>query len=710
MSNNTQFQIRFWYILGGFIYLQLPLIFFSVDIVVGVQIALWVLWCAILLWGSYRLWRTLQLHSQANATEAQSISMDMAEVKQTRERLQQIQHELDTIVRVFPDLFVRIDAKGTIFDYMSGDMPAFGIPPERFLGQMIEDVLPPEPATAFAEAITKTLRNQELQSIEYPLKIENIVHYFEMRLLPEDDGSVLCIGRDITERKRAESELKESEEKFRQLAENFNGVLLIRDLKTRQLIYISPSYFTFWGDDPKNVLNNSFSILDAVHPDDRALAKESFAKQKLGEPFTVEYRVYGKGKALHWVQSRHILIKNGEGEIYRIATLIEDITERKSAENALRENQQIFDQLAENINEVLFVREIQPSKLIYISPRCEELWQVDQATIIEDDSVMLDQVHVDDLPKLQQMLTQRLGGNPGEVKYRICRPDGTERWLRSRTFPIHDEKGNIYRLAGVVADITEQVEQQDILLETEHLRAELEKERELNILKENFISMVSHEFRTPLTVIQSSSEMVERYSDRMTDEQRDRHIEKIKTQVGHMVDMLDDVLELGLGKSDKFKFNPESMDLLTFCRALVDEFTMTDDRDQPIMFKHVDQFDEVTMDKRLLTHIIRNLITNARKYSDDGQSVYFDLQAEDKYAVFTIRDDGIGIPVSSQDRLFEPFQRASNVGNKRGSGLGLAIVKNSVDVHGGTIDFTSTEGVGTTFIVRLPIRFFDLNF
>ncbi len=268
------------------------------------------------------------------------------------------------------------------------------------------------------------------------------------------------------------------------------------------------------------------------------------------------------------------------------------------------------------------------------------------------------------------------------------------------------------------------------------VRKALVREKELTELKSRFISMTSHEFRTPLTTILSSAELLEHYTHKWTDEKKLTHLHRIQTAVKHMTKLLNDVLILGKADAGKLQFNPVPLDLENFCRNLVEELQLNDTNQHGITFtcsqgngnfqvgvrgrerereQGTEGAGEVSanlgsnaspphpcMDEKLLRQILENLLSNAIKYSPPGSTVEFKLTGFPNHAVFQIQDRGMGIPSEDQKRLFETFHRASNVGTISGTGLGLAIVKRCVDIHQGQIAMESEVGIGTTFTVTLP--------
>ena len=265
-------------------------------------------------------------------------------------------------------------------------------------------------------------------------------------------------------------------------------------------------------------------------------------------------------------------------------------------------------------------------------------------------------------------------------------------------------------------------------------RKALAKEQELSELKSRFVSMTSHEFRTPLSTILSSAELLEHYQQNLTEEKKLKHLHRIQTAVQHMTQLLNDVMLIGRSEAGKVDFNPIPLDLSKFCRDLVEEMQCALGSSHMINFIEVkdhrqdklpseklrvegslDKLPSVKlpsatlcnplpcMDEKLLRQILTNLLSNAIKYSPLGSPIYFELAYQAGEAIFQIKDKGIGIPLEDQQHIFESFHRATNVGNLPGTGLGLAIVKKNVDLHNGKITVNSEVGCGTTFRVVLPL-------
>jgi PAS domain S-box-containing protein len=240
--------------------------------------------------------------------------------------------------------------------------------------------------------------------------------------------------------------------------------------------------------------------------------------------------------------------------------------------------------------------------------------------------------------------------------------------------------------------------------EEKKLQKALEKEKELNELKTRFVSMVSHDIRTPLTIIQMSAETLQKYSDHLSKERKAKYFEKIQSQIKRMTTLLNDVLTVSQGEVGEFPFHPFRISLDRVCQGIIDDFQEMLGLEHTLVYSCANEPTTVLVDEKLVHQAIMNLLTNAFKYSPIGSTVYVDLSFEESNAVIRVKDSGIGIPKADQKRLFEVFRRARNVGAIAGTGLGLAIVKQSVETHGGTVSFETQVGVGTTFIVTLPIH------
>jgi signal transduction histidine kinase len=230
----------------------------------------------------------------------------------------------------------------------------------------------------------------------------------------------------------------------------------------------------------------------------------------------------------------------------------------------------------------------------------------------------------------------------------------------------------------------------------------LEHEQELGMLKSNFITTVTHEFRTPLGVILSSAEMLQMYFDRLAAKERNEQLQTISDAVQRMAGLMEEVLLFHKVEGGVSELNAEVHDLASLCRQIANEVVSATAHRCEIECK-IPALPQARFDDRLFRHILVNLLNNAIKYSEPGCSVTLTVKRAGRDAVVIVKDRGIGIAEEDLKRLFVPFRRGANVGQRSGTGLGLSIAKRCVDLHGGRLEFQSKVGEGTTATLRLPV-------
>jgi two-component system sensor kinase FixL len=255
---------------------------------------------------------------------------------------------------------------------------------------------------------------------------------------------------------------------------------------------------------------------------------------------------------------------------------------------------------------------------------------------------------------------------------------------------------------AIIQDLTERKFMESQVWEKEHLNIELEKERELRDLKNRFISMMSHDLKSPLAAIRLANSMLRNYGDRSTPEEKAETYDAIDQQVEHLTEMINDVMIISQQDFTGAELDRQIVDLETYCRDIIEELQLAYRMKRTLNFSGTDRRVEARIDVKLMRRALTNLLTNAIKYSPEGTPVNMELAHADCQAIIKISDQGIGIPLQDLPHLFEPFNRGSNVGAIQGTGLGLAIAKQAVELHGGTINVESELGKGTTFTIILP--------
>lgn len=287
-------------------------------------------------------------------------------------------------------------------------------------------------------------------------------------------------------------------------------------------------------------------------------------------------------------------------------------------------------------------------------------------------------------------------GKPVSYEHQVFVSDTETRWQLWTDHPILDEDGTVVEIQSVGIDITERKEAEITLMKA------LERERELGELKSRFVTMASHEFRTPLTTIMSTASFLEMANNKLPSEKRVARLQKIQSAADEMTQLLDDVLLFGKAEANRLDFQPKRQDVVSFAQEIIEDIQAGMGKHHQIQYTPDLQETVLLFDEKLMRQIITNLLTNAVKYSQTGSTVYFDIQDSDDAFCFRIRDEGIGIPEADQQHLFEPFHRAKNTRDISGTGLGLAITKKAVAMHNGTLTFESVANQGTTFNVTIP--------
>jgi PAS domain S-box-containing protein len=281
-----------------------------------------------------------------------------------------------------------------------------------------------------------------------------------------------------------------------------------------------------------------------------------------------------------------------------------------------------------------------------------------------------------------------------EAKLKLI--DGTNIFSLIETSFVKDEKNHFKFLFCTVSDISKQKEQERIL------ELALVKEKKLNEMKSQFITIASHEFRTPLATILTSAELMEKYTSLDQDENRVKHYKKIRTAVSRLGEILIDFLSANDIEKGKIKNHPELFNLVEFTNKIIDD-TKSFNGTHLIKYNHIGNYENVFLDMKLLKTCITNLLINAYKYSPDGGLI--DITTKHTVpdgVIITVSDYGIGIPKKDQGNIFETFFRAKNAENFQGTGMGLSITQQFVKIMKGQISFTSQENKGTTFTIKLP--------
>ena len=503
-------------------------------------------------------------------------------------------------------------------------------------------------------------------------------------------ASAISLALEASQRHAVTMALSASEEKYRMVVDNASEAIVVAQdgfIRFANPVAVAMSGYT--RDE-----YYAMPFINLIHPDDRERVISNYRKRMAGQEGEQNYvfRIVSKHGKIIWLQINAVPLQwNG-----RPATLnfLADITERERLQQDLRrtlaEREAI---LQSSLVGIVFTRD----RIIHWINRTLEVEMlgyaegelVGQST----EAFYVSRAEFDDYGR--DAYREIADGKTWWCEMQLQRKDGSVFWCQETgkaMDPTDLSQGAIW----VMTDISRRRQAE------EELRRALEQERELSELKSRFVSMTSHEFRTPLATILSATELIEKYGERLPADEKGELIGLIKSAVSRMTTMLEDVLLIGKADAGRVEFHPKPMDIGQLAATVVEEVRGSTGQRCPIAMRIDGDCTRRMLDEKLVRHILGNLLSNAVKYSLANSPVQLSIECDDASTRFEVRDQGIGIPADDQPRLFSTFHRGGNVSNVSGTGLGLAIVKKCVDVHAGTISYVSATGRGTTFQVMLP--------
>lgn len=504
---------------------------------------------------------------------------------------------------------------------------------------------------------------------------------------------------EVEERRVMEQTLRQRETTLRALAENASDLICLHDANGTYT-YVSPSARNLLGYLPAELEGQH--PYDFFHPDDcdeRHKHRQSIA---FASSAYTSYRFRKKDGSYTWLETNSRPVLAANGEIDKLVTVSRDISAHKQHLAEIRAAQAFLQAIVDEHPAHIAVLDEQGVVLTL-----NQRWQM-RTIVHSQPSVQVGtsflalaaSVDADALPYAQAVVNaiqQTLNGNPSvkTLDYPSRQPNGETLWYAARITGF--ESDGKQRVILTYTDITARKRnEQEILTALEH-------ERELNQLKSRFVSMVSHEFRTPLAAIMTTVGILQRYPDRYSEAERQQRLGRIQSTINHLNKLLDDIIYLGKAQSSAIQLEQEPIDLVTFCTDLAQDIELAFNGVARIQMNITPQPKPLLVDRQILHKILSNLLSNALKYSDEEAPVRFDVHYDDGHLHITVEDYGIGIPLADQKRLFQTFHRGQNVGKTPGTGLGLNIVKQSVDLYGGHMRMVSEENKGTRFDVVLPV-------
>ncbi len=492
--------------------------------------------------------------------------------------------------------------------------------------------------------------------------------------------------------------LEDSEARYRSIFDQAAVGITMTDACSGRYLQVNQRFCEIAGYAENELMQMRWQ--DLFHPEDVAaeltgVNGEMLAGERAG--FTQEKRLIRSQGDFRWITATVSLIRDPSRIPLYTICVVQDIHDRKLAEAALRESEERFQQLAANLNQVFFIYQAQPYQLLYISPAYEDIWGVPHQTLYENPDIWLGSVHPEDKERVEaEILRRRTAGLSIDLTYRIIRPDGEIRWICSRGFPVLDEAGQVYRIAGIAEDISDR-HRAEIAL-----RQATQEAQAANQAKSEFLAIMSHEIRTPLNAVIGMTSLL--LDGPLGAEQR-THAEAIRSGGEDLLTILNDLLDFSKIESHKISLELQPFDLPQILYELLGLFEPIA-KDKGLKLGAVLEIEiPVTLlaDVTRVRQILCNLISNAIKFTEEG-SVTVRVQGGQgqagpqagRYLHVTVEDTGIGIEAAAIAHLFQPFSQANRSITRRygGTGLGLAICDRLTQLMGGQIWFESDGQIG----------------
>lgn len=506
---------------------------------------------------------------------------------------------------------------------------------------------------------------------------------------------VAIVAKDVTERRRAEEALRrseallrESETRFRTFADTAPAKLWVTEADA-SCSFLSRGWYEFTGQTEETGLG--FGWLDAVHPDDVARSRQVFleanAKQ---EPFALEHRLRTKDGEYRWVIDSGRPRFGPGGEFLGYIGSVTDVHERAEAEESLRISRERLDLVVNSGQFGLWYCDLPFDKLDWNAKVKEHFGLPADHDVTID--TFFEQLHPDDRERTRQAIEKSIADRTDyDIEYRTVGLDGRERWIRAiGRSTYHD--GKPARFDGITVDVTERVRQEEELKQADRR-------------KDEFLATLAHELRNPLAPLRNGLQIMRLAAhDPVRVEQTRAMMER---QLGHMVRLIDDLLDLSRISRGKIELRKERVELAEVAwQAVETSRPALEEAGLELTLNLAPDPIFVDADLTRMTQVIANLLNNAAKFTERGGHVWLTVERQGDQGVVSVRDDGVGIPAHQLARVFDMFTQVdqSLERTRGGLGIGLSLVRGLVEMHGGTVEARSEgRGLGSELAVRLPV-------
>lgn len=491
-----------------------------------------------------------------------------------------------------------------------------------------------------------------------------------------------------------------------------DGALLYFNHSALKILHIPP--------DESEQLDPRFFTWLLCDTDGEPIGRERFPSYEAMRTGLPQYGQLLRARLLNgkevWLEVTAVpLFRSGEDRPYGVVLSFADVTRWKLAEAIIREQEVLMRQMAAHISDIFYIRELDSGQFLFVSPAYDVIWRQPHQDLFADQFAYVQRIHPDDKHILRKALHKfREDMDVVDITYRLLHDNGDIAWVRMRNFPVFNEKGEIYRIAGWAQDITQQVNQQASL---DQMRVSLEQRvkertaelrqantqlRRLSQAKDEFISNVSHELKTPLTNIKLYLKLLVARPDK-----RERYQEVLEREANRLHVIVENLLSISRLDRGAETLEIRRVDLVALAEEYtVDQVSIAAEDGVALRFEGGDSAVWVAADRLRLVQVLAHLLTNALNYTPAGGCVVVRVDRREDKAVLSVQDTGHGFLPHHRLRLFERFFRgeAATLSQKPGTGLGLAIVQEIVSRHDGIIAAKSAGmGHGATFEIYLPL-------
>jgi len=653
--------------------------------------------------------KVIKVDEQGNPELMTGFSLDITEQKELDEKIKQSDKRYRDLVENLKEVVFQTDLDGKLTFVNQNWTQSIGYSNQETLGRTIVTFISENDKSKFL-AIYKKLSLNSNATVQDVIRLVNkdgndVWFDFNVSVIKNDEGSstgIIGTAVNISERKKIESELQQNKQILDKVMSSIDDIIWSFDIPIDSLTYISPSCMSMTGVSDLDFYQSPSLWYDIIHQEDVAKVKESDDDLHFGriQARDVVYRIITSTGEEKWVRDQAKLIVDEAGNPTRIDGVTIDISKLIEAEKKLKLSEEKYRLISENIEDIITILDLE-GNISYISPSAQRFTDINLQNLLNKN--IFEVVFEDDKESLKQFLQNLNLDDVNKISFRIPRANGDLIWIESIVKPITQTEDGKPLVQASSRDITI-----NKLAEIELTNA-LQKEKELGELKSRFVSMASHEFRTPLSTIRVGAELIKLFLEKNNDKIPAQTFNKVNEKLDDIIidvdrisELMSDIFTMGKLEVSKIPFKPESTNLPDFILDYINQDGVRVLYNRKINLQLADLKSPVSIDKKLMKHVLQNVLSNAVKYSPKDSPVNIRLNDLGNHLLLEIQDFGMGIPEKDLPFVFESFFRSTNVENIPGTGLGMVIIKMFVEMHGGTVNIESVLHSGTTVRVTIP--------